>query len=118
MRQWTDGDGRQWRGNEAGGYIALVRLELNGKWLGCDSHEDKKALWAEIRRLDSEIEYSRAVNAEIHTNHRGYIAVGEHRGEAIDGHFDGYAWHAWSGSHIAYGATEAQAIEHLKEKLR
>lgn len=54
---------------------------------------------------------------QVYTNHRGYIALGEHAGETFDGQFDGWSWHAWSGSHIAYGATEGPAVEHLKQKL-
>lgn len=54
---------------------------------------------------------------EIHTNHRGFIGQGEHADESIDGHFDGWAWHAWQGPFIAYGATEEGAIEHLREKI-
>ena len=53
---------------------------------------------------------------EVYTNHRGYIALGEHTGETFDGHFDGWPWQAWSGPHIAYGATEDQAIKHLALK--
>ncbi len=52
---------------------------------------------------------------KIYTNHRGYVAYGDRR--TLDGCFDGWPWHAWSGAHIAYGATEDQAISQLREKL-
>lgn len=53
---------------------------------------------------------------EVYTNHRGYIALGKHAGETFDGQFDGWSWQAWSGSYIAYGVTEEQAIKHLALK--
>lgn len=52
----------------------------------------------------------------ISTNCRGCAQTAD--GQApLDGGLDGWCWHAWSGSVIAYGATEATAIEHLRDKL-
>lgn len=52
--------------------------------------------------------------AQIYTNNRGATLTGV----PLDGHLDGYGWHAWSGPFIAYGATERQAVDNLVAKMR
>lgn len=50
---------------------------------------------------------------KVHVNHRGFIP----EGNPLDGNFDGWSWHAWSGPYIGYGPSQERAVENLIEKM-
>lgn len=50
---------------------------------------------------------------KVYANCRGKAP----NGEPLDGHLDGWSWHAWSGPFIAYGSTEEHAVENLLAKI-
>lgn len=50
---------------------------------------------------------------QIFTNCRGSTLDGR----LLDGNLDGWCWHAWSGSTIAYGSSEIDAVNNLRAKL-
>lgn len=54
----------------------------------------------------------------IYTNCRGKVRSPQGGLVSLDGHLDGWSWHAWSGSLIAYGPTEEVAVLNLRDKKK
>lgn len=92
--------------------IAQAALE------GCSDREfeldDLHEVMDVAKRAADALDATALDEPEIFANCRGFLGDGR----PLDGGLDGWSWHAWSGSLIAYGSSEEHAKENLRRKRR